>query len=106
MRKVQTGVLGSPQHESQGGFGVGQDGLDRGSVCRRVETDGCSQVWAKLARTRCPIREARWPRNGLVSQGDLDKLSNSGDSGQGVPVVVSRKHGVGASSARWCVVLF
>ena len=81
-----------------------------GSVCGRVETDGCFQVWAKLARTRCPIREARWPKEWFIGElrwlGQVVQFGGQDDSGQGVPVVVSRRHGVGASSARWFVVRF
>ena len=86
MMEEQTGVLGSPQHESQGGFGVGQDGSDEGSVCRRVEPDGCFRVWAKLARTRCPIREPRWLKEWFFGEprwlGQVVQFGGQDDSGQ------------------------
>ena len=79
-------------------------------MCRRVEPDGCFRVWAKLARTRCPIRGPRWLKVWFFGEprwlGQVVQFGGQDDSGQGVPVVVSRRHGVGASPARWFVIRF
>ena len=46
-------------------------------VLRRMDVSKYGPSWH--GQDRCPVREARWPKEcSLVSQGDLDKLSNLG----------------------------
>ena len=51
--------MGSPQHGVPDGVSVGQDGSDKMCV-GQVGSVKMSSVWAKMARTRCPVCGPKW----------------------------------------------